>query len=73
MPHWIRYIVMLGVFSLWSAYIILVFAHGELPPLPAWSVPPATFAILSGKHFTIGRDGVSVDQEDELEPKRKES
>lgn len=71
MPLWLKNLIMLGVFTVWLAYIIVVFAHNQFPPLPAWSVPGATYAVLSDRKIKIGKEGLSVGKEEKEEGEKE--
>lgn len=76
MPVWVRYGIMSTVFGLWLLFMgptcyEAVFDHGPPPPLSLWSIPIATYAILSGRRIHIGSDGVRLGEE-EIEPSKQE-
>ncbi len=49
MPNWLRNTIMIVVLSTWAIYMAVAIAiRDELPPLPLWTVPGATWALLSG-------------------------
>lgn len=64
MPLWLRNTIMTGVFAAWLVYMIVVFAHGDYPPLPAWFVPGGTYALVSGRVLRFGSDGLTVGEEE---------
>lgn len=39
--------VLLAVLAAWLGYITLAFVHNQAIPLPVWSVPGATWALLT--------------------------
>ena len=59
MAPWLKNVLMLGVLSVWTGYMIVsVTTFHQMPPLPLWGVPGATYALLTGKapKWTITKD-----------------
>lgn len=50
MDAWVRNLVMLGVLTVWGAYMLAsIFIAGDVPSPFVWTVPGATYAVLTGR------------------------
>lgn len=47
MAQWVRTTIILGMFFLTAVFIAVCLIRGADIPLPIWSVPGATYALLS--------------------------
>jgi len=59
----IKSLVMIVVLAGWAAYVTLSLIHHTPVPIPLWTVPGATFAVLGGKTIKFGKVTISDDKE----------
>lgn len=62
MPLWLKYTVLGIVCSAWLAFLVVSFVQHQAIPIAVWTVPGATYAVLSDKigGVTFGGGNVSV-------------
>lgn len=51
----IKNAVMVVVLLAWGAYVAFSIVHHQPVPIPLWTVPGATFAVLGGKTIKFGK------------------